>query len=103
MSAPTPPSLSNRQKVFNLALAALAGQVGCLTLLIVALAVGGGLWLDQRFGSKPVFTLGLVVISIPVSLAVMFFVARTTISRIRSGSSKTEENSTQEAGIGKNG
>ncbi len=90
MSEPTSSSPSSRQKVVNLGLAVLAGQVGCLTLFIIGLALGGGLWLDQRFGSKPAFTLGLLIVSIPVSLVVMFFVARAAVSRIKAGSGKKE-------------
>lgn len=49
-------------------LAEAAVQVGCMTVVIVLLALGAGLWLDSRLGTKPWFTLGLVLASIPVSL-----------------------------------
>ena len=66
-------------------LAVLAGQVGCLTLLIVMVALFAGLWLDAQFSTKPLYTLVLILASIPVSLVVMLIVARTAISKIKAG------------------
>jgi ABC-type molybdate transport system permease subunit len=78
------PDKTNRAlRIKNLALAGMAGQVGCLTLVIVLGAVFLGLWLDSTLGTRPWFTLGLVVASIPVSLLVMLAVARTAISKIK--------------------
>ena len=85
MSQTPKPKLDRRQYWLNLTLAGVAGQVGCLTLLIVLLAVFGGLWLDARFQTRPAFTIGLVIASIPVSLAIMFFVVRLATSKIKAG------------------
>ncbi|HEX7976408.1 MAG TPA: AtpZ/AtpI family protein [Anaerolineales bacterium] len=74
------------QYAFNLALAAVAGQVGCLTLVIVLLALFGGLWLDSYFKSKPMFTIGLTIASVPVTLVAMFWVVKTATSRIAASS-----------------
>jgi hypothetical protein len=67
----------------NLTLAAVTGQVGCLTIIIILLALFGGLWLDNRFDTKPMFTIGLIVASVPVTLVAMLWVVRTATSRIR--------------------
>ena len=67
-------------------LAVLAGQVGCLTLLIVLIALFAGLWLDARFDTKPMYTLVLILASIPISVGVMLIVARAAISKIKAGS-----------------
>ncbi len=75
---------NRKQYAFNLALAAVAGQVGCLTLVIVLAALFGGLWLDNRLGTRPMFTIGLMVVSIPVTLVMMFWVVRSATSRLRS-------------------
>jgi F0F1-type ATP synthase assembly protein I len=91
MTTESPGGNNRKQYIFNLTLAALVGQVGCLTLIIVLGAVFGGLYLDQRFGSRPWFTLVLVLGSIPISLAVMFFVARTAIRRIKTQANPQEE------------
>lgn len=50
-------------------------QIGCLTLVIVIIALVAGLWLDNRLGTRPWFTLGLVLASIPVSLAALVYTA----------------------------
>ncbi|MDW8069517.1 MAG: AtpZ/AtpI family protein [Anaerolineae bacterium] len=61
-------------------LAEAAAQIGCLTLVVILLALGAGLWLDSRLGTKPWFTLGLVLASIPVSL---YLVVRLALSAAR--------------------
>jgi F0F1-type ATP synthase assembly protein I len=91
MSTETLGGKNRKQYIFNLTLAALAGQVGCFTLLIVLGAVLGGLYLDHRFGSRPWFTLILVIGSIPISLAVMFFVSQAAIRRIKTQANQQEE------------
>ncbi|MGH2583216.1 MAG: AtpZ/AtpI family protein [Anaerolineales bacterium] len=65
-----------------MALAVLTANVGCLTVIITLSAVFAGLWLDNTFGSKPWLTLGLVGLSLPVSLFMMFFVVRWTTSKM---------------------
>lgn len=77
----------------NLWVAALAAQVGFLTLLIILAAVLGGLALDARLGTKPWFTIGLLLASVPVSLVLMVVIARKTVSKIRlnSGDKANEE------------
>ncbi len=85
---------SSKPYFFNLALAAIAGQVGCLTLLIVLAAVFGGLWLDNRFDTKPIITLILVFGSLPLTLLLMFAVVRGATKKMKiSNSSQVEENS----------
>jgi F0F1-type ATP synthase assembly protein I len=64
----------------------MIGQVGCLTLIIILGSVFIGLWLDNMFGTKPVITLILLFAGIPISVFVMLFVARRTLTRL-----KTEE------------
>lgn len=77
---------SGRQKALNLALAALTAQVGCLTLFFVLAAAFGGLWLDNYFQTKPWFTIGLLIASIPLSLFGMFFIARKAVNKIKANS-----------------
>lgn len=76
----------SKQRVFILTLAAVSGQVGCLTLIIILSALFLGLWLDGLFDSRPVFTTILMIASIPITLFTMIFVVRRTtaymISRI---------------------
>jgi F0F1-type ATP synthase assembly protein I len=78
------PSQPNRsQYALNLTLASVAGQVGCLTLVIVVAALFGGLWLDRALQTRPLFTIVLVIGSMPVSLFIMYRVAMSAVARIR--------------------
>lgn len=68
--------------ILSTLLIVMVGQVGCLTLIIILASVFGGLWLDNMFGTKPVFTLVLVLAGIPVSVFVMLALARRTLARL---------------------
>ncbi len=35
---------------------------------VLAIAVGGGLWLDHRLGTRPAFTVLFVLVSFPITL-----------------------------------
>ena len=85
----TPPN-ERRTRILNLTLASVAGQVGCVTLIIVLAAVFGGLWLDNFYQTKPIFTISLLVISIPISLAIMIFLVRFAISKIKTNTTKED-------------
>ena len=58
---------SSEIKVFS----TIGVQAGCISVVLVLLALGGGLLLDQVFNTKPLFVLGLLLLSIPVSLYAM--------------------------------
>jgi F0F1-type ATP synthase assembly protein I len=96
MTTESPKKKSNR---FNLLVAAVTGQVGCLTLVIIFAAVFGGLALDARLDTKPWFTIGLLVVSIPLSLVLMFFVVRKTVAKLKLD--EPQEKRSEEDGIGK--
>ncbi|OGO72873.1 MAG: hypothetical protein A2Z49_11135 [Chloroflexi bacterium RBG_19FT_COMBO_56_12] len=70
----------------NLTLAAVTGQVGCLTILIIFVALFIGRWLDNQFDSSPLFTIALMVGSVPVTLVIMFWVVRSVTARFASRS-----------------
>jgi hypothetical protein len=71
-------------RVKNLSYAAVAGQAGCTTLIIIFIALFIGLWLDSQFGLRGPFTIGLLVLSVPISLFLMLRIALAMISRIQS-------------------
>jgi F0F1-type ATP synthase assembly protein I len=79
-----------RQNILSTLLIVLVGQVGCLTLVIILLSVFGGLWLDNTFGTKPLFTLILLFAGIPLSVILMLTVARRTLARLRSQAESSE-------------
>jgi F0F1-type ATP synthase assembly protein I len=81
----------------SLVIAALVGQVGVLTLVIVLAAVFGGLALDAKFDSKPWFTIGLLVASIPVSILSMIYLVKKVVAKI-----KPQATAGKEDAIGKN-
>jgi F0F1-type ATP synthase assembly protein I len=80
--------------ILNTLLVVMIGQVGCLTLVIILASVFGGLWLDNTFGTKPVFTLVLLFAGIPVSVFVMLFVARKTLARLKEQADKEKPTDT---------
>ncbi len=81
---------------YNLTIAAVGGQVGCLTLLIIFVALVVGLWLDRVFDSKPMFTLLLMIGSVPVTLVAMFWVVRNATSRIVPGAKSKPQQGAQD-------
>jgi F0F1-type ATP synthase assembly protein I len=79
------------RNAFNYTLAAVITQVGCLTLVILLGAILGGIWLDGRLGTRPLFTIGLAIASIPVSLVVMLWVVKAATSRIQANQKRKSE------------
>jgi uncharacterized membrane protein len=82
MPEPTKPQPQDKQRLVNLTVIALVGQVGCLTLLIVLGAVFAGMWIDSRMNSRPVGTILLVAVSVPVAIYVMLKVVRATLKKL---------------------
>jgi len=73
---------NNLQQAYSLTLASIAGQVGLLTLGIIFVALFAGLWLDNQMGTKPMFTLILLIASVPATVFIMFRVVRKATNRI---------------------
>ena len=76
-------SNDDRRAGFNTLLIVLVGQMGCLTLVVIALSVLAGLWLDNTFHTKPIFTLVLLLAGVPVSIGLMLLVGRKSLERFR--------------------
>jgi magnesium-transporting ATPase (P-type) len=95
------PEKDRSQYAFNLTLAAVAGQVGCLTIIIVLAALFGGLWLDAQFNTKYLFTIGLMIASVPVTLVMMFWVVRAATSRLHVEAKQNTVKSQEDADSGK--
>jgi hypothetical protein len=60
----------------------VGGEVGCITLFIVIIALIAGLWLDRTLDTRPAFTLLLLLGSAPFSLFLTFWVAKRSIQRM---------------------
>jgi hypothetical protein len=91
---------NRRQYFLNLTLVGLIGQVGCVTLVVILLALFLGLWLDSRFSSKPAATVILLVGSIPVSVLVMLFIVRKAVSKIKPDLVKKQNTTKKEESLG---
>ena len=87
------PEKKTALRSFNITLAAVTGSVGCLTVAIILIAFVAGKWLDSQFGSDALFTVILMVASVPVTLVVMFWVVRSLTSRF----AKLPEKNSKEA------
>ncbi len=74
---------NHRTGNFNTLLIVLVGQMGCLTVIVIALSVLVGLWLDSTFHTKPIFTLVFLLAGVPVSVILMVAVGRKTLERFR--------------------
>lgn len=83
MSPPEKKDKDRFQYAMNLTLASIAGQVGCLTLVIIFVALFAGLWLDRYFDTRPLFTIVLLIGSVPVTLFLMFRVVKAATGRIK--------------------
>jgi F0F1-type ATP synthase assembly protein I len=86
-------SNENRRNMVSTLLIVVIGQVGCLTLAVILASVFGGLWLDNMFGTKPVFTLVLLFAGIPLSVILMLYVSRKSLARLKE-KYETEEKKT---------
>lgn len=78
-----PDKTDRKTSRLNMTLAVVAGQVGCLTLVIVLAATLAGLWLDSRYQTKPTFTLVLVIASIPISVLTMLAIVRSAVKHMK--------------------
>lgn len=78
-------------------LASVVGQVGCLIVFIVFIALGVGLALDKFLGTKALFTVLLMVGSVPVALYFTVRLSLTAVNRAQiklQQSEQTEEDTT---------
>lgn len=74
-------------------LASVVGQVGCLIVFIILAALGVGMLLDKLLGTTALFTILLMVGSVPVALYVTVRLSLTAVNRAQI---KIEEQETNE-------
>lgn len=79
----------NGKKAINTILGVMA-QVGIVTLAIILLSVFGGLWLDKQLGTKSLFTAIFTIAGMPITIIVMYQIAKKTVSRIAKSDSDTK-------------
>lgn len=78
-----PPGQDSKPESLALAIAGVLVQVGCLTVIVLLAALAGGLWLDTRFNSRPLFTLFLVLGSVPITVYVLFRIVLSGMRRLQ--------------------
>ena len=60
------------------------GLTGFVTILILGITLALGFWLDKTFESaKHLFTIGLVILSVPLNVVGLLWVVRFTSSRYK--------------------
>jgi hypothetical protein len=93
MMDPQGPSGEGSQSQGELALwiTGLLGQVGCVTAALIIAALLAGLWLDQQFATKPVFTLILLMGSVPVTIYFMIRIVLRGMARLQSSQTSNRD------------
>jgi uncharacterized membrane protein YciS (DUF1049 family) len=90
----------NQQQInTNALLASVVGQIGCLIVFIVFIALGVGMALDKFLGTTALFTILLMVGSVPVALYFTVRLSLTAVNRAQiklEESEETDENETEE-------
>jgi len=79
---PQKPDLKPTFAPFNMSVLTLGGQVGCSTLVIVLVAVFGGIWLDRVLDTKPIFTIMFILGSAPLALVLTYWMAMRSIQKM---------------------
>jgi F0F1-type ATP synthase assembly protein I len=96
MSQPVDQKKNNFQYAMNMTMASIAGQVGCLTLVVIFAALFAGLWLDRYLDTKPLFTIVILLGSVPVTLFLMFRLVKAATDRIKPVQTDSNNKSPQE-------
>ena len=71
-----------QQYALNLSLAGVAGLAGLASIIIIFTALFVGLWLDNRTDQQGMYTIILLLLSVPVSLFTMVKIVLGSVSRI---------------------
>ncbi len=77
-------------------LASVVGQVGCLVVFIVFIALGAGILLDKLLGTKALFTVVLMVGSVPVALYLVVRISLTAVARAQNKLAEQADDSEEE-------
>ena len=78
-------------------LAGIIGQIGCITVLLIAIALGVGILLDRFLDTRPIFTILFLVGSVPVTLFVTVRVTLMAAARVQRSAEKNKKEEESEA------
>jgi F0F1-type ATP synthase assembly protein I len=79
----------NQKRIRN-ALISIAIKVGLLTLIVIFASLFAGLLLDQLFQTLPLFTILLLVISMPVTWVLVFLIVNRSKHQLNIGNSGSD-------------
>lgn len=82
---------SGFQVADGMTMVAVAGQVGCVTLLSVLVAVFLGLYLDRILGTRPIILILFVLGSAPLSLLMTYYIAIRATRKTKKLTTKQED------------
>ena len=71
--------------------AGVVGQVGCLVLLVILGTILLGLALDEALGTRPTFIFVMLLVSVPLNLAVLYFYTRHKARQLQGAAKQKEE------------
>ena len=71
--------------------AGVVGQVGCLVLLVILGTLLLGLALDEALGTRPTFILVMLLVSVPINLAAIYFYTRYKAKQLHGAAGQKEE------------
>jgi F0F1-type ATP synthase assembly protein I len=86
----------NVQYALNLGLAGFAGTVGFVTIAIIMGALVLGLFLDNQLGTRPLFTILVLLGSVPLTIFVMFRLALGAMAKMKPDQPTKKEEKTGE-------
>jgi hypothetical protein len=95
------PAKSPAQSLVNRTVLTVAGQAGCLTLVIIFVALVVGLWLDAQFDARPLFTILLMIATAPITFVAILWLVRRAAPRIKSHSEEKSELNQEEVNRGR--
>ncbi|RLT50047.1 MAG: AtpZ/AtpI family protein [Chloroflexi bacterium] len=73
-------------------------QVAVVTSVIIAVTLGAGVWLDRTLGTRPLLTVGMLVVSIPLTLIALYLLAANFARRSQAGRQPVK-NTLEEDGV----
>lgn len=62
-------------RLHNLTIAVISVQAGCASMVIILVFILIGAWLGSSLGQRGLCIMGMVVLSVPISLYVMVWIA----------------------------
>ena len=71
--------------------AGVVGQVGCIVLLVILGTLLLGLALDEALGTRPTFIFVMLLVSVPLNLAALFFYTRHKARQLQGAARQKEE------------